>query len=238
MFESIVDDPNLPDAQKELKRLEQEGALLALAGTESPAKALNILFYHLLANKDILTKLRAELNTVSDPTSWAQLDRLPYMSAVIEEAHRLSFGVTIRTCRIAPGPITYTESPLAGTPSKEPVTYVIPGGTPVSISTLSAHTAPAVFPDPFVFDPDRWLGDEGRERRKYQMAFGKGGRRCIGVELAGAELCLVVAKLVLEFDMELWETDASDVAFVHDYQISMPKFDSKGVQVRVRHRGT
>lgn len=85
-----------------------------------------------------------------------------------------------------------------------------------------------------MFDPERWLGDEGRERRKYQMAFGKGGRVCIGIELARAELYFFTAALVTRFDMKLFETDDSDVAFLYDYQVAMPKLDSKGVQVMAK----
>jgi len=34
--------------------------------------------------------------------------------------------------------------------------------------------------------------------------------------------------------MTLWETDESDVAFVHDYQVAMAKLDSKGVRIKAR----
>ncbi|KAJ5713431.1 cytochrome P450 [Penicillium malachiteum] len=218
VYEAVLDDPNLPDSQKALKRLEEEGSLLVLAGAESPAATLNVIFFHLLSNPNIFSKLRAELKTVPSPAGWTDLDKLPYLSAVIEEGNRLSFGVAARTSRIAPGPITYTPS----------------RGTPVSISTLSAHTASSVFPDSYRFDPDRWLGEEGRERRKFQMAFGKGGRKCLGVELARAELCLVVASLVQRFDMTLWRTDANDVAFLHEFVVAMPSLSSKGVQALVK----
>ncbi|KAJ5629520.1 cytochrome P450 [Penicillium herquei] len=235
VYEAVLDDPNLPDSPKALKRLQEEGSLLVLAGAESPASTLNVIFFHLLSNPNILSKLRAELKTVPSPASWTELDKLPYLSAVIEEGNRLSFGVATRTSRIAPGPITYTPSHLDTSPVKTSKSYIIPGGTPVSISTLSAHTATSVFPDPYNFDPDRWLGEEGRERRKFQMAFSKGGRKCLGIELARAELCLVVASLVQKFDMTLWETDVSDVAFVHEFVVAMPKFSSKGVQVLARN---
>jgi cytochrome P450 len=65
----------------------------------------------------------------------------------------------------------------------------------------------------------------------FQMAFSKGGRRCLGIELARAELYLVIAALVRRFDMTLFETDADDVAFLHDYQVAMPKMGSRGVRV-------
>jgi len=66
------------------------------------------------------------------------------------------------------------------------------------------------------------------------MAFGKGGRRCIGIELARAELYLATVALVRSFDMTLYETDEMGVAFVHDYQISTPDFGSKGVRIMAK----
>ncbi|KAJ8067282.1 hypothetical protein OCU04_004641 [Sclerotinia nivalis] len=234
VFASVLDSAVLPPPEKALLRLQQEGALLALAGTESPAQTLKIIFYHLLANPVIMEKLRTELNTISTPSSWATLEHLPYLSAVIEEGNRLSFGVTARTARIADEQLTYTPTSHVKSTINKGRSYKISAGTPISITTLSAHTAETVFPNPFVFDPERWLGEEGRERRKYQMAFSKGGRICIGIEFARAELYLVTAALVKRFDMNLFETDDSDVAFVYDYQVAMPKMDSKGVRVMAK----
>ncbi|KAL4881704.1 cytochrome P450 [Aspergillus karnatakaensis] len=219
VYHSVLDSPNLPASEKSLLRLEQEGALLALAGTESPTQTLNVIFYHLLANPALLENLRNELSGVPASASWTQLEQLPYLSAVIEEGNRLSFGVTARTARIAHEPLTYTPSshiPSAYQHNTHVKSYTIPPGTPVSITTLAAHTAETVFPSPYVFNLERWLGDAGKERRAFQMAFSKGGRRCLGVELARAELYL---------------TDADDVAFLHDYQVSMPKMGSVGVRV-------
>ncbi|TVY45338.1 Cytochrome P450 monooxygenase [Lachnellula occidentalis] len=233
VYHSVLDSNVLPPEEKSLLRLEQEGALLVLAGTESPAKSLNTIFCHILANPSILAKLRAELSTAPKTASWTELEKLPYLSAVLEEGNRLSWGVTARTARIADEPLTYTPSSYATAPHTGK-SYVIPPGTPISTTTLSAHTAESVFPDPFTFDPERWLGDAGNERRKFQMAFGKGSRKCLGIELARAELYLVTAALVRGFEMELWETDGSDVAFVHDYQVAMPRVESKGVRVTAR----
>ncbi|PYH91502.1 cytochrome P450 [Aspergillus ellipticus CBS 707.79] len=214
VYASVLDNPSLPASEKTLLRLEQEGALLVLAETESPAQTLNIIFYHILANPLILSKLRNELSTVPESASWTQLEQLPYLSAVIEEGQPTLLW-------------------RHGTNrSRKP--YVIPAGTPISITTRSAHTAETVFPEPFLFDPERWLGDAGRERRKFQMAFGKGGRECLGLELARAELYLVVTTLVRSFEMTLWETESNDVAFLHDYHVAMPKMDSKGVRVMAK----
>ena len=91
----------MPAQEKSLLRLEQEGALLVLAGTESPAKTLTVIFYHLLANSLMLSRLRDELSSVKGDVSWTKLEQLLYLSAVIEEGNRLSFGVTARTASIS-----------------------------------------------------------------------------------------------------------------------------------------
>lgn len=234
VYDGVLDSTVLPPPEKSLLRLEQEGALLVLAGTESVAKSLSIIFYHILANPQILSRLRTELNTVPASASWISFEQLPYLSAVLEEGNRLSFGVTARTARIADETLTYAPSPYVTPSPNAAKSYIIPPGTPISITTLSAHTNETVFPDPFTFDPERWLGDSGRELRKFQMAFNKGSRKCLGIELARAELYLVTATLVRRLEMSLWDTDATDVEFVHDYQVAMPKLDSKGVRVLVK----
>lgn len=58
----------------------------------------------------------------------------------------------------------------------------------------------------------------------------------MGIELARAELFLVVARLVTEFGdkMRLFETEEEEeVEFVQDYQVALPGPGSKGVTVIV-----
>ena len=141
--------------------------------------------------------------------------------AVITETNRLSFGVTGRLIRYAPrDTLQYKQ-------------YTLPPGTRLSTISLVTHTNESIFPDPWTFDPDRWLGPEGKERNKYQFAFGRGHRKCIGINLANAEITLAIAKAVM-YDMELYETDERDVKFQYDYQISMPRLDSKGIRAVVK----
>lgn len=221
IFHELRDSATLPPQEKNLLRLEHEATLLVMAGTESPAKSIAIAHFHLLNNPALMSKLRTELLTVSTTASWTQLEQLPYLSAVIAEANRLSFGVTARVCRIAPDETLRYKG------------YTIPPGTPISSTTLSVHTDESIFPDPWTFDPDRWLGAKGAERRKYQMAFNKGSRSCIGINLAHAELFLTVAAAA-RYEMELFETDIGDVEFRHDYQVAFPKLNSKGVRAVVK----
>lgn len=238
VYDSVLDSKVLPPEEKGLRRLQEEGALLVLAGTDSPAKSLSVIFYHLLANPEIMKKVRTELENLSNPNpAWTELEKLPYLSAVIEEGNRLSFGVTARMARISNQNNIYEPSPhanplpIVSLTAEQRNHWVLPAGTPMSVSTLSAHTNPSVFPNPYSFNPDRWLED--KSLKNYQLAFSRGGRKCLGIELANAELYLAVAALVTKFDkMELFETDENVVSFVGDFQVSMPK-DSRGVRALV-----
>lgn len=73
-YHSVLDNPALPASENQLLRLEQEGALLVLAGAGPPAKSLTIISYHLLTNPSILSKLHSELRTIPAQILWAKLE--------------------------------------------------------------------------------------------------------------------------------------------------------------------
>jgi cytochrome P450 len=181
---------------------------------------MQIAHYYLLANPPVLARLREELEQAGHPTSLKVLENLTYLSAIIHEANRLSFGLTGRNTRVAPDEVLRYKQ------------YVLPPGTPVSMTTLCVHTDEEIFPDPWTFNPDRFLGREGMERRKYMISMGRGPYKCIGINLANAEMCMVLAA-VARYDMELFETDEDDVRFQYDYHVSSPKLDSEGVRAVV-----
>ncbi|KAJ3544300.1 hypothetical protein NM208_g3131 [Fusarium decemcellulare] len=217
IIQIIHSDHKLPASEKSRKRLEDEAALTVMAGTESPATSLSIAHYHILANPAIMARLRKELG--QRPThTLEELDQLPYLDAVQMEAFRLDFGLAGRHAMLDPDkPITFTYSGVA---------HVIPAGTPMSVQTLVQHTNEDIFPDPWIFKPERWLGEEGAMRRKHLLSFNKGLRQCLGINLAKAELCIGLA-VAARWDMSLYETDDSDVTFLHDYFVATPKLDSK-----------
>ena len=64
------------------------------------------------------------------------------------------------------------------------------------------------------------------------MAFNKGSRICIGINLAHAEMFLVIAAMA-RYDIELFQTDMADVQFQHDYLVAFPKLNSKGIRAMV-----
>nr|POE72333.1 trichodiene oxygenase [Quercus suber] len=241
VFYELRDSPILPLEEKTSSRLQDEATLIVMAGTESTAKSLGIASFYLFSQPQIMEKLRQEIANArqsSQELTLPTLLALPYLNTVIQEANRLSFGVTNRSVHYSPDEtLTYTASYGL----HKGTTYMLPPKTVMSTLTYCTHTNELLFQDPWRFDPDRWIvnpelpgnNEEAVNRRKrYIHALGKGHRKCIGIHVANAALCLMLAELI-NYDMALFETDEDDIKFQYDFQISHPKLDSLGIRAVV-----
>src|SRR6202000_1134567 len=78
--------------------------------------------------------------------------------------------------------------------------YAIEPGTAIAMSILLVHHREDVYPDPFAFRPERWLG---RKPGTYDwIPFGGGIRRCLGAALAMAEQRVVLTAMAKRLDLE------------------------------------
>ncbi|KAI9719851.1 MAG: hypothetical protein M1828_006072 [Chrysothrix sp. TS-e1954] len=97
------------------------------------------------------------------------------------------------------------KSQYPAPPPPPPATdYTLPAGTPISTHAHTTHTDESIFPCPTFYRPERWLGPRGYERRKYNLAFGKGARRCVGYNLATAVALKVISRVV-RYDIRMAE---------------------------------
>lgn len=233
LIEQLRDTEKLRPEEKTLQRLSEECSILLIAGSETPAKANAVLWYHLLDNPDRLNRLRAEIKDVYTDTkaplpSVTVLETLPFLTACILEGMRMQSGVSGRSQRLAPTSLQYGQ-------------YTIPARTPMSSISVFQHYNGTIFPDPHSFVPERWLvkNEAGLETinhdlKRYMVAFGHGTRSCLGYNLAWAEMYILSAALATKVDMQLYETYIDDVAIQRDWTIPQPKPDTRGVQVMVQ----
>ena len=66
------------------------------------------------------------------------------------------------------------------------------------------------------------------------ISFGRGPRSCIGMNLAYAQMYIVMANVFRKFDLELFDTDRSAVDCAKDMFVPHPMPGTKGVRVLVR----
>jgi cytochrome P450 len=107
--------------------------------------------------------------------------------------------------------------------------YGVDGDTPVTMSILLLHHREDLYPDPFGFRPERWLG---RKPGTYEwIPFGGGIRRCLGAALAMAEQRAVMHAMTARLDLEA--DDPEPERAVHRNVTMIP---SRGARVVIRQR--
>lgn len=83
IFTTLRDSDVLPEEEKSIKRMTEEGFTLIGAGAETTAKTLAETTFHVLNTPGVLSRLSEELKTVmpknTDMPSWTELEKLPYM---------------------------------------------------------------------------------------------------------------------------------------------------------------
>ena len=183
--------------------LASESNLLLVAGSDTTATTLSACVFYLLRHPSVLARLRQELESVFNNLgdinyAGTRLGTLPYLRAIIDEAMRLIPPVGSHLPRdvVAPG-ITIDDN-------------FYPPGVTVGVSAYALHHNAAYYPDPYAFQPERWIVNEKAGVSKEMVSraqsafcpFSIGHRGCIGKNLAYVELSLAVARFAWKYDME------------------------------------
>lgn len=174
------------------RQVRDEVMTMFMAGHETGALGLTWTLYLLSLHPSIRRELQAEVHQVlagRDPTI-QDLPKLTFTKWVIEESMRLyppAWGVDRRTVQ---------SDVVAG--------YKIPAGTTIAISMYVVHRLPQFWRNPEGFDPHRFSPEESQGRPAYAyFPFGGGPRRCVGMRFANAQMQLVLASIVQQFDLDL-----------------------------------
>jgi len=142
-----------------------------------------------------------ELDRVVGPDrmpSWEDQPSLPYLRSLIKEVHRW-------------GPVASLSVPHAATQDDIYDGMVIPKGTVCFPSITALNLDPERYPEPEVFNPDRFIHDEVpsaasaissdyMKRDHYHYGFGR--RLCPGILIAEASLFIFISRLVWGFDVQ------------------------------------
>ncbi|KAI0529885.1 cytochrome P450 [Xylaria digitata] len=182
----------------DMGRLNMNASLIVIAGSETTSTLLCGTLFLLTTNLEVLRKLENEVRTTfqsDDEITLTSVNQLSYMLAVLNEALREYPPVVIGLPRVAP----VGGGVVDGSP--------VPEGTIVSVFQWAINHDERFWKDPFKFAPERFLNDEKykTDQLDAMQPFGIGPRNCIGQNLAYAEMRLVLAKLVYNFDMRIAE---------------------------------
>ncbi|RYP45735.1 hypothetical protein DL768_007976 [Monosporascus sp. mg162] len=228
-------ESSLPASEKSFVRVFEDVSTTTGAGFETTASALRLIFFHLFSNAHILQKLRAELAPTKarfaniskvEDLSLKTLEQLPYLTSILKEGLRLSPAIATRMARVAPDrDLFYHE-------------WRIPAGTPVGMTTILMHTDETVYPEPWRFNPERWMNSDARKKMDKAFApFSRGTRICLGMHLAWAEMYMIVAALAQHFDFQFEGATAEDFECTSDQFAVGTKGKGALIATVTSHRG-
>lgn len=176
---------------------------MLIAGTDSTARNLAILFYNLAQNSCVqLNAAREVIDLIGPrgPVTPEALAKMNYVKASVKESMRINFPLSNGTERILTN-----DTVLSG--------YLVPKGTSVIMSSSRSALNPDNFHDPLKFMPERWLrsngGGEGEINHQKSVCafaslpFGHGARGCIGRRFAEMEIYVATAKVLQKLEINV-----------------------------------
>ncbi|MFV9634610.1 cytochrome P450 [Mycobacterium neumannii] len=176
--------------------------IFMLAGHDTTSTALTFSLWALGRHPDIQDRVAAEAAAIGErELTPDDVPRLTYTVQVLHEA--------IRLCPPAAGVARLATRDIAVDG------YRIEAGTLVALGLYGLHHDPALWPDPMVFDPERFSPENTAKRERWQfLPFLAGGRPCIGEHFARLETTLALATIVRAARIEsLNSTFECDVPF-------------------------
>ncbi|XP_048830355.1 cytochrome P450 1B1-like [Brienomyrus brachyistius] len=165
------------------------------AGLDTVSTALNWMLLLLVKYPEIQTTLQQQIDKVVGRDrlpSTEDKKNLPYLEAFIYETMRYTSFV----------PVTIPHSTTSDVTIEG---LHIPKDTVVFINQWSVNHDPEKWKDPEVFDPSRFVDENGvinKDLTSSVMIFSIGKRRCIGEQIAKAEIFLFTAILLHQCTFE------------------------------------
>ncbi|CAG8790445.1 14794_t:CDS:2, partial [Cetraspora pellucida] len=169
------------------------------AGTDTTANLFCYITYYICKHPNVKQKMISEIDLVFSQSlnkyylSSDDLSKLKYCEAIIKETSRMIPVTNFLIRHIN------EEYEVAG--------YKWAAGTSFHLNITGVHGHPDVWPNPKVFDPDRFYnsdqGDKKAENKYSLITFGGGPRICPGRKLAMCELLLLMALVYRYYNVAL-----------------------------------
>ena len=164
-----------------------------IGGTDSTANSLRWLVLRMILFPELQRRCQKEVDLVvgSRNPELSNRPNMPFTEALIHENFRYNVGR-----RLIPPHAAQDDIMFHG--------YKIPKGTVVFYNVYSVHMDPTYWHQPELFNPDRWIGADGKFHKSDALfVFGAGPRACPGEPLARSELFLFLTSILQKFNLKM-----------------------------------
>ncbi|XP_050366455.1 cytochrome P450 85A1 isoform X2 [Argentina anserina] len=174
---------------------------MVIAGQDTTASAMTWMVKFLGENPDVLHTLMKEQLDLGRNTSSKSLltlesiNEMPYASKVVKESLRLA-SIVPWFPRLA-----LEDCEMEG--------FRIKKGWNVNVDAKSIHLDPTVYIDPDTFNPSRFDDEYPKGGYGRILAFGMGGRTCLGMNMAKAMMLVFLHRLLTTYRWKVIDQDSS-----------------------------
>ena len=171
--------------------------VMLVAGYDTTAITMSTCLWYLTQYPEIQKRLQEEIDetfegnsNVLDSLDYAKIQGMEYLDQCIHETLRINppVGANWRQCTL--------DYRIPGTD------VVIPKGAEVHIPVRGIHLDDEVYPNPTIFDPERFSKEAKNDRHPMSfLGFSQGPRNCIGLRFALLELKVGLIKILKEYEI-------------------------------------
>ncbi|XP_036144300.1 cytochrome P450 4C1 [Monomorium pharaonis] len=173
--------------------IREEVDVFIFGGYDTTSVAMAFALSLLAEHKDIQDCVRKEVDAIMQENqgklTMKSLQDLHYLERCIKESLRLYPSIYFIT-RVTSEKIQLNS-------------YLIPAKTLVHLNIRDVHRDPNFWPNPEIFNPDRFLPENFQKRHPYSyIPFSAGPRNCLGQRFALLEMKAMIAFLIHNFYLE------------------------------------
>lgn len=174
--------------------LASQAFIFFAASFETSAITISNILYELALNQDIQDKLREEIK--NNNLTYENINKMTYLDKIYKE--------TLRKYPTIPEIRRKTRSDYTfNYHNTEDVKVTIPKNVDIWIPVYAIHKDPDIYPNPDVFDPERFSKQAIQARHPMcYLPFADGARNCIGAEFANYQIKIGVIKILKTYKLK------------------------------------
>ncbi|XP_075144715.1 cytochrome P450 6g1-like [Haematobia irritans] len=206
VFLKLKDNPelNTKDMPPIMNNIQAQAIFFTMAGFETSATTISSTLLELAKNPHIQLKLRDEIYKAwhegQGEISYESLNSLEYLDKVVHETLRMYPPLPLLEREHLP---TENGELFSLRPYKD---YTIPQGMAVYISVYGLHYDPKHWPDPHIFNPERFSVEEKMSRHPMvYLPFGNGPHKCMGTLLGLLQVKVFLVNFLQDHYVRLCE---------------------------------